>query len=144
MGPALEIVERTLGLTATVSPEARRLTVPVPGPGSVTDLLVRLREARIEVGSLSMDKPSLDEVFLTLTGHGTAADTPADDDPGPTDPGPRPRGDRAATTREAGRRGAPPPRPPHRPSRRHDAGSRRAPTASSRTGRRSARPPSTP
>ncbi|MGW9418489.1 ATP-binding cassette domain-containing protein [Cellulosimicrobium funkei] len=106
VGPALEIVERTLGLTATVSPEARRLTVPVPGPGSVTDLLVRLREARIEVGSLSMDKPSLDEVFLTLTGHGTAAGSPADDDPGPTDPGPTdpgpgPRGDRAATTREA-------------------------------------------
>ncbi|WP_313663961.1 ATP-binding cassette domain-containing protein [Cellulosimicrobium cellulans] len=107
--PALEIVERSLGLAATVSPEARRLTVPVPGPDVVTDLLVRLREARIEVGSLSMDKPSLDEVFLTLTGHGAEASDPVARDgttggavgPPSTNDTPGARDDRAAATREA-------------------------------------------
>lgn len=47
-----------------------RLIIPVAGPGTVTDVLVRLRDHGIEVASLSMDKPSLDEVFLQLTGHG--------------------------------------------------------------------------
>lgn len=73
LGSALDIVETTFGVPATTSPEARRITVPVTGPDEVTDLLVRLREARIAVDSISMDKPSLDEVFLTLTGHGVAA-----------------------------------------------------------------------
>ncbi|MGN6240991.1 MAG: hypothetical protein ACTHNI_14785, partial [Cellulosimicrobium cellulans] len=87
----------------------RRLTVPVPGPDVVTDLLVRLREARIEVGSLSMDKPSLDEVFLTLTGHGAEASDPTSGDgttdgaggSRSTDDTPGARDDRAAATREA-------------------------------------------
>lgn len=80
LGSALDIVT-TFGVPATTSPEARRITVPVTGPDEVTDLLVRLREARIAVDSISMDKPSLDEVFLTLTGHGVAADV-EEDSPG--------------------------------------------------------------
>ncbi len=79
LGSALDIVEATFGVAATTSPEARRITVPVTGPDEVTDLLVRLREARIAVDSISMDKPSLDEVFLTLTGHGVAAEEPDED-----------------------------------------------------------------
>ncbi|MBD5787706.1 ATP-binding cassette domain-containing protein [Cellulosimicrobium terreum] len=67
---AVVLVEQVFGAPATLSPEARRVTVPVTGPGAVTDLLVRLREEQIDVSALSMDKPSLDEVFLTLTGHG--------------------------------------------------------------------------
>jgi ABC-2 type transport system ATP-binding protein len=78
---ALALVETTFGVPATVSPEARRITVPVTGPDAVTDLLVRLRDARIDVASLNMSKPSLDEVFLTLTGHG--AEDPQPDAPDP-------------------------------------------------------------
>jgi len=81
---ALSLVETTFGVAATVSPEARRITVPVPGPDAVTDLLVRLRDARIEVASLNMSKPSLDEVFLTLTGHGVE-DEKGDDHLSPAD-----------------------------------------------------------
>ncbi|MFC8597104.1 ATP-binding cassette domain-containing protein [Isoptericola sp. NPDC057191] len=69
---ALQAVREVLGVAATPSPEARRLTVPVADPSLVTDLLVRLRDAGVELDSLSMDKPTLDEVFLTLTGHGAA------------------------------------------------------------------------
>ena len=62
-------VQDVLGVAATVSPEARRLTVPVADPARVTDLLVRLRDAGVDLDGLSMDKPTLDEVLLTLTGH---------------------------------------------------------------------------
>jgi ABC-2 type transport system ATP-binding protein len=73
---ALALVETTFGVPASVSPEARRITVPVTSTDAMTDLLVRLRDARIEVASLNMSKPSLDEVFLTLTGHGVADEKP--------------------------------------------------------------------
>jgi len=66
---ALEAVQEVLGVAATPSPEARRLTVPVADPARVTDVLVRLRGAGVDLDGLSMDKPTLDEVFLTLTGH---------------------------------------------------------------------------
>jgi ABC-2 type transport system ATP-binding protein len=63
-------VERVLGVPATVSPEAGRLTAPMQNPDLVTDLLVTLREDGIRLVELSVQKPTLDEVFLTLTGHG--------------------------------------------------------------------------
>jgi len=59
--------------------QRRRLTVPVTGPDLVTDVLVRLRAHGVEVASLAMAKPSLDEVFLHLTGHDAATETPDDD-----------------------------------------------------------------
>ncbi|MFH8251285.1 ATP-binding cassette domain-containing protein [Microbacterium sp. B2969] len=69
-------VERVLGVPATVSPEATRLTAPMQNPDLVTDLLVVLRESDIRLAELSVQKPTLDEVFLTLTGHGVStADT---------------------------------------------------------------------
>jgi len=72
-------VERILRVPATVSPEAARLTAPMQNPDLVTDLLVELREAGIRLAELSVQKPTLDEVFLTLTGHGVDdADTRAE------------------------------------------------------------------
>jgi ABC-2 type transport system ATP-binding protein len=69
-------VERVLRVPATVSPEAARLTAPMQNPDLVTDLLVSLREADVRLSELSVQKPTLDEVFLTLTGHGVdSADT---------------------------------------------------------------------
>ncbi|NKY40722.1 ATP-binding cassette domain-containing protein [Cellulomonas septica] len=62
----------------TVSPEAARLTLPLDDPAAVTDLLVLLRERGLAVDELSMQKPSLDEVFLTLTGHPAEASDDAD------------------------------------------------------------------
>jgi len=59
------------------STDDRRLTVPVADPATVTDLLVRLRDSGVEVDELSMTRPTLDEVFLTLTGHGVEAEAEA-------------------------------------------------------------------
>ena len=63
-------IERVLGTHATVTPEAGRLTAPMLDADRVTDLLVTLREAGIHLAELSVSKPTLDEAFLTLTGHG--------------------------------------------------------------------------
>ena len=48
------------------------LTLQVPGDGSLRSLrtlLDRLDYAAIEVGSLSIHTPDLDDVFFALTGH---------------------------------------------------------------------------
>jgi ABC-2 type transport system ATP-binding protein len=41
----------------------------------VTDLLIALREAGVDLAELSVQKPTLDEVFLTLTGRGVEENT---------------------------------------------------------------------
>ncbi|MCM3719535.1 ATP-binding cassette domain-containing protein [Fictibacillus phosphorivorans] len=64
------IVEQVLNVTSAVSPEGRMITAPMTTADRVTDLLVALREADIKLAELSVRKPSLDEVFLTITGEG--------------------------------------------------------------------------
>ena len=73
---AAGIVQRLLDEQAVPSPEARRLTVPLPRSDRAVDVLLALREAGITIESVAVAKPSLDEVFLALTGHDT---NPADD-----------------------------------------------------------------
>ncbi len=58
-------------------PEAGRITAPMAAPDAVTDLLVRLRDEGIAITELSVQKPTLDEVFLTITGR-PATDEDAD------------------------------------------------------------------
>ena len=63
-----------------VAPRARRAPASRPShrpdhrrwtdPDRVADLLIRLRETGI-ITEMSVQKPTLDEVFLTITGHGT-------------------------------------------------------------------------
>ncbi|WP_029145626.1 daunorubicin resistance protein DrrA family ABC transporter ATP-binding protein [Microbacterium luticocti] len=69
---ALESIHRVLGVRATVSPEASRLTAPMADADRVADLLIGLREAGIHLTEMSVQKPTLDEVFLTITGHDAA------------------------------------------------------------------------
>ena len=73
---AAGIVQRLLAEQAVSTPEARRLTVPLPRSDRAVDVLLALREAGIAIESVAVAKPSLDEVFLALTGHDT---NPADD-----------------------------------------------------------------
>jgi ABC-2 type transport system ATP-binding protein len=50
----------------------RRISVAVTGAKHVKRLLEQVEQAGIEVGSLSLSEPTLDDVFLTLTGRPTA------------------------------------------------------------------------
>ena len=70
-------VGRVLDATAIVSPEAARLTVPMSDPDRVTDLLVAFREEGLHLSEFSVQQPTLDEVFLTLTGTGVPTDDTA-------------------------------------------------------------------
>ncbi len=56
---------------AVLTPEARLLTVPLRRSDQAVDVLVALRDRAIDIDSVSVQKPSLDEVFLALTGHDT-------------------------------------------------------------------------
>ena len=49
------------------------ISAPVTDPAALTHLVRRLDELKVQVAELSLRSPSLDEVFLTLTGH-TASD----------------------------------------------------------------------
>lgn len=68
---AYATVEQVLGAEPTVTPEAARITAPLADPDRVTDLLLALRERGIHLAEVSVQKPTLDEVFLTITGHAT-------------------------------------------------------------------------
>ncbi|GAA4483525.1 ATP-binding cassette domain-containing protein [Microbacterium panaciterrae] len=73
---ALRAVEQVLGVRGTLSPEASRITAPMADPDRVADLLITLREAGIHLSEMSVQKPTLDEVFLTITGHAAEGDEP--------------------------------------------------------------------
>jgi ABC-2 type transport system ATP-binding protein len=67
---AAAAVRRILPDEPVATPEAGGLNVPLTNADQAADVLIALREQGISVASLSVQKPTLDEVFLTLTGHG--------------------------------------------------------------------------
>jgi ABC-2 type transport system ATP-binding protein len=75
---AIGLVARVLGSEASVSPEGSRLTAPMTDPDRIGELLTDFRHEGISLTELSVLKPTLDEVFLTITGHDAAdQSTPA-------------------------------------------------------------------
>lgn len=67
---ARQTVESVLQVPSAISAEIGKITAPMADADRVTDLLIALREAGIPLAELSVQKPTLDEVFLTITGHG--------------------------------------------------------------------------
>ncbi|PZE94585.1 ATP-binding cassette domain-containing protein [Curtobacterium sp. MCBD17_008] len=78
MSEASELVHRVLGTPALASPEGSRLTAPMADPDRVTDLLVAFRDAELSLAEMSVQKPTLDEVFLQITGTPTTPAAEAD------------------------------------------------------------------
>jgi ABC-2 type transport system ATP-binding protein len=70
---AVRITQSVLNVKAS-APEPALVTAPMADPDRVTDLLVALREARIRLATVSVQEPTLDEVFLALTGEGKPAE----------------------------------------------------------------------
>lgn len=70
---ARQIIERVLKVEASLSAEAGKFTAPMGDADRVADLLIAIREEGIRLAELSVQKPTLDEVFLATTGHGVAA-----------------------------------------------------------------------
>jgi ABC-2 type transport system ATP-binding protein len=65
---ALLIVEKVLDVKAA-APETTLITAPMADPEKITDLLVALRAAKLHLNTVSVQEPTLDEVFLALTGN---------------------------------------------------------------------------
>jgi ABC-2 type transport system ATP-binding protein len=77
---ACAVVERVVGREPVLTPESGRMNVPLDTADRAADVLIGLRQAGLQITSVSVAKPTLDEVFLTLTGH----DTDDHDQPGDT------------------------------------------------------------
>jgi ABC-2 type transport system ATP-binding protein len=71
LATAAEVAEHLTGEKPAMTPQSRRLTVPLQRGDQAVDVLVSLRERGLAIDSVNVQKPSLDEVFLALTGHDT-------------------------------------------------------------------------
>jgi len=68
-----------------VDEESRRLTAPVSGGvDSLGAVLRQLKKSGVGVLDVGLRRPTLDDVFLTLTGHAAEEDPPKSDDGDPT------------------------------------------------------------
>jgi ABC-2 type transport system ATP-binding protein len=68
----------------TVEPHTRRITVPVTGGARVLADVIRELDAReILIHDIGLRRPTLDDVFLSLTGHVTESDEGEDDEENP-------------------------------------------------------------
>ncbi|GAB4004467.1 ATP-binding cassette domain-containing protein [Nocardioides ultimimeridianus] len=72
---AATIVERLLGEAPVLTPEAGGLNVALADANRAADVLIALREAQLDITTASVRQPTLDEVFLALTGHHSDDDT---------------------------------------------------------------------
>ncbi|MFB6891370.1 ATP-binding cassette domain-containing protein [Kitasatospora sp. NPDC056327] len=83
---------------AAVEKNTRRITVPVSGGARVlADVIRELDSRSIGIDDIGLRRPTLDDVFLSLTGHHTAAD---EDENGTAGKGRR-RGDGPGTDQQA-------------------------------------------
>jgi ABC-2 type transport system ATP-binding protein len=77
------VLEQVVHLVADIGSEkpsvdrgTRRVSLPVDGGAAdLVEVVRRLDDAGIKVVDITLRRPSLDDVFLALTGHTTAADT---------------------------------------------------------------------
>ncbi|AKU17437.1 ATP-binding cassette domain-containing protein [Luteipulveratus mongoliensis] len=81
MDAASRLVAQLLGRPANRTPEAARLTVPLDRADEAAEVLITLRRNDISVTDLQVEQPTLDEVFLALTGeHAHIQDDDVQDD----------------------------------------------------------------
>jgi ABC-2 type transport system ATP-binding protein len=77
---AIDVVRRLLHEEPVLTPESGRMNVALDEADRAADVLIALRQAGISITSVSVDKPTLDEVFLAITGHDTGQSEPASPD----------------------------------------------------------------
>ncbi|MBX3160128.1 MAG: ATP-binding cassette domain-containing protein [Deltaproteobacteria bacterium] len=69
---AAALVARVLGEDPVLTPEAGGLNIALADANRAADVLIALRQAELGITTASVRQPSLDEVFLALTGHHTS------------------------------------------------------------------------
>jgi ABC-2 type transport system ATP-binding protein len=73
--PAASELLARIGADVHVDVGARQLTAAAEGIAGLTRVAGWLQEAQIDVDDIGLSRPSLDDVFLTLTGHRADDDT---------------------------------------------------------------------
>ncbi|MEV5281238.1 MULTISPECIES: ATP-binding cassette domain-containing protein [unclassified Streptomyces] len=67
---AIRVLARATAAEPTVTDEGRGVSVTVAaGMDTIADVAAALRDAGVEVSDFALRRPSLDDVFLSLTGH---------------------------------------------------------------------------
>ena len=95
LGPARRVLEALAVGDVEVDVEARSLLAPISGGARVlTSALRHLDDNGVEVTDVGLRRPTLDDVFLTLTGR-PAEPEPDEPDAAPPDSAPREPGDAA-------------------------------------------------
>ena len=74
LAQAKYIIQQMLGVEVHAA-AGNTVTAPMTDPEVITDLLLAMRNADIRLSAVSVKSPTLDEVFLTLTGHPTEEQT---------------------------------------------------------------------
>jgi len=82
LGTALEVVTRCCMAEASVDEHTRRLTAPAAGGAQQLVTVIRaLDDAGIAIDDVGLRRPTLDDVFLSLTGHAAEFDAADIDTP---------------------------------------------------------------
>jgi ABC-2 type transport system ATP-binding protein len=74
---AVALMRRLLHEEPVTTPEPGGLNAGLSDADQAADVLIALRERGISIASVSVQKPTLDEVFLALTGHATEGENSA-------------------------------------------------------------------
>jgi ABC-2 type transport system ATP-binding protein len=72
---AAAVVGRLLHEEPVLTPESGGMNVPLAEADQAAEILIALRQSNLSISSVSVQKPTLDEVFLALTGHDAADQT---------------------------------------------------------------------
>src|SRR6185312_16057002 len=67
---ARRIVRRVAGAEPVMALDSGQMNVPLDNADAAADVLIGFRQAGVPIASVSVAKPTLDEVFLAITGHG--------------------------------------------------------------------------
>jgi ABC-2 type transport system ATP-binding protein len=78
---AAAMISQAVGTPANVERESRQITIPLrTGPGGLIRAGRLLEDNGVAMDDLAIRRPSLDDVFLTLTGRAADHEAPAPDD----------------------------------------------------------------
>jgi len=80
IGRAAQVLSGEAGSNASIDDHLRKITVPAKGGARRLAQVVRdLDEAEITIDDIALRRPTLDDVFLTLTGHAAEIAPPQDE-----------------------------------------------------------------
>ena len=74
-GDAVAVVRRVLGEEPVLTPEAGGMNAALTDANRAADVLIALRQSGLSIASATVQKPTLDEVFMAITGHGAEDET---------------------------------------------------------------------